>query len=139
MVVLFLIGLLAAVVVVSLPGDESKLRAEAERLAARTSAARDEAITAATPVALVLSDAGYYFEKRVAGQWQPLAEGRMGQTGWGEGTTAVQEGGQSGRSRIVFDPVGLASGDAAVRLSRNGRVLVVRIARDGQVRIDAGN
>ena len=145
MVVLFLMGLLAAAVVISQPGDESKLSDEAGRLAARTSAARDLAITGATPVALIVSDAGYYFEKRVAGQWQPLAEGRMAQTGWSKGTTATQDGAAvsatdpqlGSRSRIVFDSVGLASGDAAVRLQRGGRALTVRIARDGQVRVDA--
>jgi prepilin-type N-terminal cleavage/methylation domain-containing protein len=41
LVVLFVIGLLASVVVLSMPGDERILRNEAERFAARTIAARD--------------------------------------------------------------------------------------------------
>lgn len=150
MVVLFIMGLLAAAVVVTMPGGERALRGEADKLAARTSAARDEAITGAVPVALVVSDAGYYFEKRVGGQWQPFEEGRLGLTSWAKGTTASQEGlaasnqagagqAQQARSRIVFDPVGLASGDAAVRLAHGGGALVVRIARDGRVRVDAAN
>lgn len=151
MVVLFLMGLLAATVVISMPGDERALRVEAEKFAARTVAARDEAITGAVPVALVVSDAGYYFEKRADGQWQPFAEGRLGLTGWAEGTTASLAGTTAtnaapepgatatpaGRSRIVFDSVGLASGDATVRLAHGSSMLGVRIARDGKVRLDA--
>lgn len=148
MVVLFLMGLLAAAVVVSMPGDESKLRREAERLAARTVAARDEAITGSTSVALVVSDAGYYFERRENSQWQPLERGQLGLTAWDKGTTATQDGAaqtepspgaaaRPGRARIVFDPVGLASGDAAVRLTRGSGRLMVRISRDGKVSVDA--
>lgn len=144
MVVLFLMGLLATAVVISMPGDERKLRTEAERLAARTVAARDEAVTGATSVALVVSDAGYYFERRVDGQWQPLEQGRQGLSAWDKGTTARQESAAGdaaspGRSRIVFDPVGLASGDATVRLARGSGALAVRIARDGKVSVDAAN
>ena len=50
MVVLFVMGLLAGVVVLSLPGDQRVLREEAERFAARTVAARDEAISGARQV-----------------------------------------------------------------------------------------
>lgn len=140
MVVLLIMGLLAAAVVVTMPGDERALRTEADRFAARTLAARDEAITGAVPVALVVSQAGYYFEQRQAGQWQAFPEGRLGLTGWARGTTAAQvaaSGQEAGRSRIVFDPVGLASSDAAVRLAHGKAALLVRIGRDGKVRVDA--
>jgi general secretion pathway protein H len=58
MVVLFVLGLLATVAVLSIPGDSRVLRDEAERFAARTVAARDEAISGGRPVALVVSRAG---------------------------------------------------------------------------------
>ncbi|OYW47444.1 MAG: type II secretion system protein GspH [Novosphingobium sp. 12-63-9] len=135
MVVLLVMGLLATVAVLSMPGDEARLRNEAERLAARTMAARDEAITGAAPVALVLGNAGYYFERRVDGAWQPVPGRGFDLTAWNDGTSAAVAG-RSARSRIVFDSLGLASSDAAVRLARGKGGLTVRIARDGRVRID---
>ncbi|MDF8334862.1 GspH/FimT family pseudopilin [Novosphingobium cyanobacteriorum] len=132
MVVLFVMGLLAAVVVMTLPGDEAALRNEAERMAARTVAARDQAIATASPVSLVVGDAGYYFERRDDGRWLPLSGFEL--TAWSKGTQAAVG---EGRTRLVFDSLGLASADATVRLARDDRRLAVHIARNGQVRLDA--
>ena len=145
MVVLFVMGLLAGVVVLSLPGDERALRDEAERFAARTVAARDEAISGARPVALVVGNAGYYFEQRRDAGWQPLDPGRFGLVGWKPGTAASVAGGAAEaasangpeRQRVVFDPVGLASSEARVRIARGSAALAVSVARDGSVRVDA--
>ena len=145
MVVLFVMGLLASVVVLSLPDEGRTLRDEAERFAARTVAARDEAIAGARPVAVVVGRAGYYFEQRRDRGWQPLAPGRFGLVGWKPGTTASVLGGLTEttagaapeRQRIVFDPVGLASSEARVRLGRGDRALTVSVARDGSVKLDA--
>ncbi len=149
LVVVFVMGLLAGAVVLSLPGDSRALRDEAERFAARTVAARDEAISGARPVALVVGSAGYYFEARSDGGWQPLDPGRFGLVAWKDGTAAsvagaAGEGGQSNpspgaaeRQRLVFDPVGLASSEGLLSLRRGGETLAVRIARDGTVRLDA--
>ncbi|WP_371432863.1 GspH/FimT family pseudopilin [Novosphingobium sp.] len=136
LVVLFVIGLLASVVVLSMPGDERILRNEAERFAARTIAARDEAIVGGAPVALVVGPAGYYFQRRVDGAWLALPGKGFDLAAWKQGTqaTVAQPG---GRGRIVFDTLGLASGDGAVRLERGDRHLILRIARDGKVTLDA--
>lgn len=133
MVVLFVMGLLATAAVLAMPGDDRKLRDEAERFAARTLAARDEAIVGARPVSLVVNEGGYYFERRIEGQWQALPGRGFGLTGWGEGTRA-----EVGRQRIVFDSLGLASSDALVRLSRDGATLAVHLQRDGKVSVDGG-
>jgi general secretion pathway protein H len=133
LVVLMVMGLLATVAVLTIPGDERKLRDEAERFAARTLAARDEAIIGARPVALVVSDRGYYFERRMQGQWQPMPGRGFDLAGWADGTTA-----SAGRQRVVFDSLGLASSEAAVRLTRDGNTLVVHLRRDGKVTLDAG-
>ncbi len=147
MVVLFVMGLLAGVVVLSLPGDSKVLREEAERFAARTVAARDEAISGARPVAVVVGTAGYYFEQRRDGGWQPLDPGRFGLVAWKEGTAAsvagaaseaAQPGAAPERQRLVFDPVGLSSSEARVRLARGKDALAVSVARDGTVKLDAG-
>jgi general secretion pathway protein H len=142
MVVLFLMGLLAAAVTLAMPGEGGALRDEAQRFAARTVAARDEAIGGARPVALVVGGAGYYFERRIDAGWQPLDPTRFGLVSWKEGTAASVTGGAEAggmeRQRLVFDPVGLASSEARVRLARGGSAMVVRIARDGSVAVDVG-
>lgn len=141
MVVLFVMGVLAGAAVLMLPGDADRLRREAERFAARVSAARDEAITGGMPVAVVVSEAGYYFEQRQGGAWAP-AEGRgLSLTDWSEGTlvsVAVPGGQTGGRARVVFDSVGLASSELRLRIARGKTARVVTLARDGTVRADAG-
>lgn len=133
MVVLMVMGLLAGVAVLTLPGDERKLRGEAERFAARTLAARDEAIIGARPISVVVSEQGYYFERRSDGRWQALPGRGFDLTPWDNATTV-----SAGRKRVVFDSLGLASGDAAVRLGRGDQALIVQISRDGKVTLDAG-
>ncbi len=133
MVVLMIMGLLASVAVLSMPGDERKLRGEAERFAARTSAARDAAIVGARPVSLVVSEQGYYFEQRNQGEWQQLPGRGFDLTAWDEATRVA-----AGRQRIVFDTLGLASSEVSVRLERGGRAMVVRLRRDGKVALDGG-
>ncbi len=145
LVVVFVMGLLAGAVVLSLPGDSRVLRDEAERFAARTVAARDEAISSARPVALVVGSAGYYFEARSDGGWQPLDPGRFGLVSWKDGTAASVAGaagdgatpGAAERQRLVFDPVGLASSEGRLSLRRGGETLTVEITRDGTVRLNA--
>lgn len=133
MVVLLVMGLLATVAVLTIPGGERKLRNQAERFAARTLAARDEAIVGARPVSLVVSERGYYFERRSDGQWQQLPGKGFELTAWDDGVSV-----STGRQRVVFDSLGLASSDATVRLTRDGSALVVHLRRDGKVRLDAG-
>ena len=143
LVVVFVMGLLAGAVVLSLPGDSRVLRDEAERFAARTVAARDEAISGARPVALVVGRAGYYFEARADRGWQPLDPSRFGLVAWKDGTEASVAGGAGAtpgaaeRQRLVFDPVGLASSEGRIALRRGSGTQLVRIARDGTVRLDA--
>lgn len=131
MVVLFVMGVLAASVVLLLPGDADRLRRDSERFAARASAARDEAIASGSPVALVVNGAGYYFEERHDGSWGP-AQGRgLALTNWSAGTAT-----STGRARLVFDPVGLASSELRLRLSRGEAARTITIARNGTVRAD---
>lgn len=132
MVVLMVMGLLASVAVLTIPGDAGKLRNEAERFAARTLAARDEAIVGARPIALVVSDAGYYFERRSEGRWQALPGKGFDLTAWDDDTQV-----NAGRQRVIFDSLGLASSDAAVGLDRGDQHLVVHLRRDGKVTLDA--
>lgn len=147
LVVLFMMALLAGVAMLSLPGGDTELRREAERFAARTQAARDEAIITGSSVAVVVGPAGYYFERRVDGAWEPLQARTLQTAAWDAGTAVdLAVGGQAQASvdagtsnaRLIFDPLGLANDEARVRLVRGGHAVAVRIARDGAVSVEDG-
>ena len=145
LVALFVLALLASAAVLSLPDSGSDLRRSAESFAARAGAARDEAIVTARPVSVVVGPAGYYFETRGDTGWQP-PDARSLQGGeWPSDTAVVQAGAGSGAGeagagnrRIVFDSLGLASEDARIRLTRDAHSATVTIARNGDIRTEAG-
>jgi len=138
MVVLFVIALMAGAAVLSMPSGNGDLRREAERFAARTLAARDEAIATSAPVAAVVGPAGYYFERRVDGRWAPL-DGTLAASDWEDGTVARVEAQADGAAnrRLVFDPLGLASEDLQLALSHDGNAMVVTVRRNGEVAVSA--
>ena len=70
LVVLVIIGLISAAVVLGMPDPRGSLRGEAQRFAARAEAARERAVMDNRPVALVLKDGGYGFERRTGGEWR---------------------------------------------------------------------
>lgn len=138
MVVLFVVALLAGAVMLAMPDGSGDLRREAERFAARTMAARDEAIVTAAPVAAVVGPAGYYFERRVEGQWSALDTRTLGATDWEDGTSAVLAGQGDeapANRRVIFDPLGLASEDLRLTLSHGGNAMVVTLGRNGEVAV----
>lgn len=133
LVVLTIMGLLASAAVLYVPDNDKLLRNEAERFAARIVAARDMAIVGARPTSLVVSERGYYFERRIEGAWQPMSGNGADLAAWGDGTRADVT-----RQRIVFDSLGLSSTDAVITLKRDEQLLVVRLRRDGKVTLNAG-
>ncbi len=100
LVTLFVLALLATVAVLSLPGEQAELRRSAESFAARTGAARNEAIVSARPMAVVVGPAGYYFEERRSGGWQPPDARSLQGGDWPAGASLD---GQTGNRRIIFD------------------------------------
>ena len=74
MVVLVILGLAGTAVLLTAPAPEARLSAQAGRLAAHLSRAREEAILRNHPVALRVDAQGYAFSARRAGQWRPLVE-----------------------------------------------------------------
>lgn len=131
MVVIAIIGLLASAVVLTLPDPRGRLADEAERFAARATAARDMAIVDGRPVALRVTSRGYAFDRRESGQWVPIADKPFGSQPWREGTSALVANG----ARATFDPTGRPSAPLALTLVRDGERLGVAIAADGRVRI----
>jgi general secretion pathway protein H len=132
MVVIFLLGLASAAVVLTLPNGDSTARNEAERMAARLAAARDEAVLQSRPIAFWTRASGYGFERRTDGRWQPHLEGPFGARSFEKGTRITG----ATQSRIVFDATGLPSAAAEILLaSRDERSRIV-VSASGEVKVE---
>lgn len=133
MVVIFIVGLTATVVMISLPDGSREVRSDADRFAQRIAAARDEAVLESQPIALWVSPSGYGFERRREGAWQPIEQPPFDATDWRGGTVArVPPDG----ARLVFDSVGLPSEAIAVTIEQGGARRVVAVDAAGEVSID---
>ena len=133
MIVVTIIGLLAAVVMLTIPGPRGRLVDEAERFAARTHAARDMAIIDARPTSVRVTASGYAFDTRRGGRWVPVDVKPFLADVWSEGTTALV--GTAGMDRVSFDPTGLASQKLTVTLVRSGETMAVTIGLDGEIKV----
>jgi general secretion pathway protein H len=130
LVVLAIIGMMSAAVILAIPDPRGSLTSEAERFAARASAAQERAILEARPLALRVTATGYAFERREQTGWAPLADRTLGQQTWTEGTIAA------GPSRILFDSTGLAE-PATLTLQRAEERVAVNFGADGTIRVTA--
>jgi general secretion pathway protein H len=133
MIVLAIMGLVAAGVIMAMPDPRGRLSHEAERFAARTVAARDLAILQGLPVAVRVTAQGYAFDQRKGGAWAPIPDSEFRSQPWNRGTAALV--GQGGTIRTAFDATGQPSAPAAVTLTRNGEQVRVAISADGGVRV----
>ena len=130
MVVLAIVGLAAAAVVLTIAPGGADARAEAERLAVRTAALRDRAIVEGRAMAVTISPSGFAFERRAAGQWAVLADGRLKRRDWPDGVRI------DGATRVVFNRVGLPDHPAIVRVDTGDSAAVVRIDAAGDVTVE---
>ena len=133
MVVLAVLGLVAAVVVVAIPDGRMTLAAEGERFAARLKRAQEEAVLVNRPVELAMTDAGYAFRVRTANGWQSLDDGPFETEAWLPGTAVTSE---KDVRRVVFDPTGIAN-VSHFTLRRSGKTVEVMVDAAGNVRVDA--
>jgi general secretion pathway protein H len=122
MVVLVILGLASAAVILTLPERGGSLVAEAERFAARTKAARDNAILDSRTASVAIGPGGYDVTRR----------SEAAHYDWVAGTQPALSGGREGRIR--FGATGLAD-PAQVVLRRGGRLVAIDIGEDGNVRI----
>ena len=136
MVTITVIALLSGAALWALPSPGGRIADEALRFTTRVAAARDHAVVEARPVSLWITPGGYGFDRRVGGRWLPVADKPLRVERWAEGTRA-EPGDASGRTRVTFDPTGLPDRAADVRLSRDGRAMLVRLGADGSIRADA--
>ena len=119
MVVLVIIGLAATAVLLAAPDVGGGLRSEAERFAARATAARDAAILESRPVVLDVNGVGYTVKTRSAA---------AAQYRWSEGTQPEAVG------TTRFDPTGLAE-PLHLTLRRGEQRVAIEIGHDGTIRI----
>lgn len=122
MVVLVIFGLVSAAVILSLPERGGSLLAEAERFAARTKAARDDAILDSRAASIEVRPDGYEVVRRT----------ESAHYDWVPGTEPALAGGREGRIR--FGATGIAD-PAELVLRRGGRQIAVDIGGDGNVQI----
>lgn len=134
LLVLTIISLSATAVVLSLPEQRPSLTREAERFAARLSRAQDAAIIENRPIAVTVDRSGYEFQRRIAGNWSPLAIEPFRRTAWDE-DTRIQLPSDDG-VRLVFEPTGYAD-PMQVALRRAGESRIVRIGETGSVEVRA--
>ena len=122
MVVRVIFGLLSAAVILAIPERGGSLFAEAERFAARTKAARDNAILDSRAATVALGPGGYDVSRR----------SEAAHYDWVAGTEPALTGGREGRVR--FTATGLAD-PARIVLRRGGRLVAIDVGGDGNVRI----
>lgn len=133
MVVITVIALASAVAVLAMPDPRGRVFDEAARFAARAKAARDVAIVEGTPVSLWVTAGGYGFDRRAGGVWSPLSDKPFRVALWRDGTRATLDG---ARTRVVFDPTGLADRPLAVKLTRDRASVTARIEADGVAHVE---
>jgi general secretion pathway protein H len=124
-------ALAATAVVLTIPGEERTVRSEADRLASRLAAARDIAVIEGRSVAVRLAPSGYGFERRIAGEWQPLPGRAFEQRNW-PADVRFSAGGQ-GAARVLFDRVGTSPTPQALILAGGDAREMVRVSATGEV------
>lgn len=135
MVVLAILALAATAVVLTIPGEERTVRSEADRLAARLAGARDVAVIEGRSVSVNFAPSGYGFERRIAGEWQPLPGRAFAQRNWPADVRFVAGDGQ-GAARILFDRIGTSPTPQAIMLSGGDAREIVRVSATGEVSRD---
>ena len=137
MVVLAILGLAAAAVVLTLPGDRAVLAREADRLAARIAAARDAAIIGSRPVAVVVRPSGYSFEQRCSSGWEAMPGRAFAAHQWDDGVDLASAGSSDPAGvRIGFDAVGTTPAHVRVTLTADGAQSSIEVGVTGRVTHD---
>ena len=133
MVVITIIALASAVVVFAIPDPRGRVIDEAEHFAARTLAARDDAIVQSRDTRIVITTQGYGVERRRRGAWAAVSEKPFRNVRWAQGTGVLI--GASGRQAITFDATGAPSSPATVTLVRDDAQATVTVSGNGVIRV----
>ncbi|MEZ5921733.1 MAG: type II secretion system minor pseudopilin GspH [Parvularculaceae bacterium] len=76
LVVMVILALASSLVLLNAPPGRTAVQKDAERFAAKLKFAEDEAIATGSQLRLAVDARGYWFEKRVAGEWSREASPR---------------------------------------------------------------
>jgi general secretion pathway protein H len=134
MIVMLLIGITSAAVIISLPGERSQLRADADKIAARIAALRDASVMESRPMAIWMRASGYGFEVRRNGEWRPAPGKNYAQTLWSNGTGLDGDGQR--QARLVFDATGLPSAPLNLSLRKGDARISVTVSAAGDVNVE---
>jgi general secretion pathway protein H len=126
-VVITIIGLLAAAAVLAMPEGNGGLSAEAERFAARAKAAQEAAVINSRATSLAVDPSGYAIAQSDGGAWRELAR-----HGWEAGTQPDFGGPSQARTR--FDATGMAD-PLEVNLRRGSARTQIVIGSDGEIQV----
>ena len=124
MVVLFIIGLTAGLVVMTLPARESPERAAAAGIYEALSTAQDQAILTGQPTGLRFDGRSYTIQGWRDGRWIPVKSGSIDGRLQVILPDDVAKPVSEGWPNIVFDPTGLSNGAAISLRGRDARVQV---------------
>jgi type II secretion system protein H len=133
MVVLVIVGLASAAVVLAIPDPSGRVRDEAERLAARALAVRDDAIIEGRSTRLLVDSTHYSAERRLSGRWQPYDARGLGAVALPAGITAAT--GEAGRIVVTFDATGGVDEATAIDLAKGTTAVRVEIPATGAARV----
>lgn len=123
-VVITIIGLLAAAAVLAIP-KSGGLRTEAERFAARAKSAQEAALINSRAMSLRLDGGGYALARNEGGAWRDVARYE-----WEVGTQP--DFGAGAQARTTFDATGIAD-PLEVTLRRGDERAQIVISSDGDI------
>src|SRR3546814_12664913 len=113
-----------------MPDARGRVIDDADRVAARVAAARDEAVITARPMGVWVSPSGNGFLRREAGHWIEMEIKPFITTDWKQGTRALV--GREGRQQLGFDSTGLRTDPLTVARTREGERAWVEVDRWGR-------
>jgi type II secretion system protein H len=134
MTVLFIIGLTAGLVTLTLPERPTEEQASAQAFARVLRDAQDQAIMAGQPVGLRLSDQGYTLVQWRRDFWRPQRGAVVLPRGMDIAVQTEAPERPEGWPDIVFDPTGIIQ-PAEFQLRARGVRIDITLAETGEVRL----
>ena len=142
LIAMLVMALLATTVVLAAGGSRRGVAADASRLASRIAAARETAIISARPIGIWISRSGYGFDLREGGVWRPAEQKYFETVDWPAGTAVAAAGmagsqaaSSGGRTRLVFDNLGLPDSPLRLDVRRDGRSAQIAVLPNGDVKV----
>ncbi len=131
MVVLFVIGLSASAVVMTVGAASRNAGSQAEQFAMRIAALRDRAVVESRPLAFWVRPSGYGFESRDGKTWRAMDTKPFTTTDWRAPLAANVQGGRM--VRVAFDANGIPSAPVDVLLTGGQNPLRVTLDETGDI------